>query len=49
MKTIYSSLNKKYIIQMMLKFRWDSNMYIFWRNVYSNKIKGVENEKICVH
>ncbi len=48
MQNLYSSLDKTYIIQMMLKFRWDTNMYIFWRNIYSNKFKGVKNEKICM-
>jgi hypothetical protein len=41
MQNLYSSLNKKYVIQMMIKFRWDTNMYIFWRNVYQM------NKKMC--
>lgn len=27
-------MDKKLIIKMMIKFRNDKDMYIFWRNVY---------------
>ncbi len=37
----FIALNEKYIIQMMVKFRWDSDMYIFWCNVYKT------NKKMC--
>lgn len=28
-----------YVTKMMVKFRYDSDLYVFWRNVY-NCLKG---------
>lgn len=27
---------EKYVIKQMVKYRWDADLYVFWRNVYKN-------------
>lgn len=27
---------ERYVIKQMVRFRWDTDLYIFWRNVYKN-------------
>lgn len=36
---------EKYVIKQMVKYRWDADLYVFWRNVFKNiRQKGREGK-----